>query len=178
MGNAVDVPDDGGDKDLADLIHQLEGRVVAKMVVVNGKTGDRSQMVSFDFDARDTVEVMFEGVPPVEGEEEVFTYSFPKQSENAEADLEMARDGNRKSGSNPSPETIEAALGEALRVSELERKEPTYEEFLVNYDIQFEDLSREEKLKAAKHSLDDLLDLFESMKPVKEEKGFFAKLFS
>eukprot|EP00697_Spironema_sp_BW2_P012059 gnl/Spiro4/28121_TR13919_c0_g1_i1.p1 gnl/Spiro4/28121_TR13919_c0_g1~~gnl/Spiro4/28121_TR13919_c0_g1_i1.p1 ORF type:complete len:160 (-),score=17.59 gnl/Spiro4/28121_TR13919_c0_g1_i1:293-736(-) len=147
------------------------------MFVVNGKTGDRSQMVSFDFDVRDTVEVMFEGVPPVEGEEEVFTYNFLGQSET-EADLEMARDGNRKGGSNPSTKDVEAALGEALRGSELEKTEPTYEDFLVNYDIQFEDLSPTEKLKAAKHSLDDLLDLFESYKHPEEERGFLSKLFS
>lgn len=178
MGIAVDAPDDGGNKDLADLIRQLEGRVVAKIVVVKGGNGDRSQMVSFDFDARDTVEVMFEGVPPIEGEEEVFTYRFPQESENVEADLEMAREGNRRGGSTPNSETLEAALGEALRESELEKTNPSYEDYLVNYEIQFEDLNQNEKNKAMRHDLDELLDLFESLKHTEEKKGFFSKLFS
>jgi hypothetical protein len=173
---------DGGNKELEDLIHQLSDRVVGKMIVVNGKTGERSQMVSFDFDARDSIEVMFEGVPPVEGEEEIFTYSFPKESDNAEADLEMARDGYRKGG-NSSAETLEAALGEALRESDLENREPTYEDFLINIDIHFEDLSQPEKNKAMIHDLDDLLDLYESLGYSEEEKkktkkGFFSKMFS
>lgn len=178
MGVAANTGD-GGNKELEDLIHQLTDRVVGKMVVVNGKTGERYQMASFDFDARDSIEVVFEGVPHVEGEEEVFTYSFPKESDSAEAEREMARDGYRKSGTS-SADTLEAALGEALRESDLENREPTYEDFLVNIDIHFEDLSQQEKNKAMIHDLDDLLDLFESLGYSEEEKkktkkGLFSK---
>lgn len=182
MGVAVDTTD-GGSKELADLIHQLNGRVVGKMVVVDGKTGERSQMVSFDFDERDTVEVVFEGIPPLEGEEEVFTYSFPKQFENVEAGPEMARNGYRESSGKQTPENLEAALGEALRKGELEHKAPTYEDYLVDYDVHIQDLSPQEKNKVLIHELDNLLDLYESLGFSEEEKkkknsSLFSKLFS
>jgi len=182
MGVAVNTADEGN-KELKDLIHQLNGRVVGKMVVVDGRTGERSQMVSFDFDERDTVEVVFEGIPPLEGEEEVFTYSFPKQSENVEAGPEMARNGDRESGRKQTPEYLEAALGEALRESELANKAPTFEDYLVDFSLHIEDLSQPEKNKVMVHELDNLLDLFESLGFSEEEKkkkksSLFSKWFS
>lgn len=166
--------DEGRDaREIEDLLRKLSGRVLNEIWVIDGRTSEKRLLCTYDFDIRDTVQVVFMGAG-VSNEDssgapgkEIYTFCLQKPGE--EVDTEMAAKKRTLSQQDL------ADFGEALTKSA-----PTCEDYLHNVDIQFEDLSTMEKCRVLEHDLDNLLDMFDSFGYSEEEKkpGLFGKIFS
>lgn len=166
-------PDEGdGSSEIKDLLQKLSGRVTNELWVIDGRTRERRLLCSYDFDKRDSVDIVFKADPKdLEGDDEpgTVTYSFclNDHKPGEEVDSEMA-------GKQSLSQQDLDAFGKALC-----HAEPTYRDYMDNVDIEFEDLSLAEKCKVLEHDLDILLDVFDSFgyQNKSSEPGFFGKLF-
>ena len=159
--------------EIEEFIKKLSGRVTNEIWVVDGRTGKRSLICTYDFDYRDTAEIVFiaEELPKegdCEGPGRIMYEFFIGNKPGEEVDEDMA--AKQKGVSQKDLE----AFGEALT-----KANPTCEDYLHNSDIQFEDLSRLEQCRVLEHDLDNLLDLFDSFGYSEEEKqpGLLKRMF-
>lgn len=161
--------------EIGDLLKKLSGRVVGEIWVVNGRTGEKRLFCSYDFDYRDTAEIVFmaEEIPKEDPEcdtgKVVYTFGINQMIPGEEVDTDMA--AKQKGLSQKALDDFSEALTMA---------NPTCEDYLLNVDIQFEDLSLKEKCRVLEHDLDNLLDMFDSYGYSEEEKkpGMLAKIFT
>lgn len=173
MNGANTADEDTSSQEITDLLEKLSGRVTNEIWVVDGRTGEKCLICSYDFDLRDTAEIVFkaEEIPPDDetGEPGEVTYTFCfEQKPGEEVSSEMA--GNKKISQKALEE-----FGDALRNA----VPPTCEDYLHNADIAFEDLSRFEQCRVLEHDLEVLLETFDSFGYSEEEKkpGMFARIF-
>jgi hypothetical protein len=161
--------------EIGELLKKLSGRVVGEIWVVDGRSSEKRLFCSYDFDYRDTVEIVFmaEEIPKEDPEcdtgKAVFTFGINQMIPGEEVDTDMA--AKQKGLSQKALDDFSEALTMA---------DPTCEDYLLNVDINFEDLSLKEKCRVLEHDLENLLDMFDSYGYSEEEKkpGLFARLFS
>ena len=132
------------EEEIKELFHPLAGRVGAEMWVVDGRTGERSLMLSFDFDLRDTVDVVFsnsecrvpDGSIPVE--ESSWSFNFmDKPGEEVEDEMSSS---SRRNTKGPSEDDLKDALAHTFIP-----KDPTAEDFYTVDSVSFSDLPVSEK---------------------------------
>lgn len=164
---------DPDSSEIADLLRKLSGRVIGEIWIVNGRTGEKRLMCSYDFDLRDTAEIVFmaEEIPGEDSSEEagkvVYTFCLENKP-GEEVDTDMA--AKTKEVSQKALDDFSEALTKA---------NPTCEDYLLNVDIQFTDLSTFEQCRVLEHDLENLLDMYDSFGYSEEEKtpGIFSKIF-
>ena len=172
MNGSNKTEEDTSSQEITDLLEKLNGRVTNEIWVVDGRTGEKCLICSYDFDLRDTAEIVFkaEEIPPDEETGEtgkvIYTFCF-EQKPGEEVSKEMA--GKKQVSQKALDE-----FGEALR-----KAVPTCEDYLHNADINFKDLSRFEQCRVLEHDLEVLIETFDSYGYSEEEKkpGMFAKIF-
>lgn len=175
MHNTTEASEGDGLSEIKDLMWKLSGRVKNEVYVVDGKTGERRLICSYDFDKRDMVEIIFiadpkdlEGSPEEPGKER-YTFCLNNRKPGEEVDSEMT--GNKRQAL--SHQALEAFA------DDLRKADPTYEDYLHNIDIDFNDLSHIEKCKVLEHEMDLLWDMFDSYGSQPDEKpGLLKRLFS
>lgn len=176
MNDAEKSTDSSNSLEIEDLLKKLSGRVTNEIWVVDGRTGERRLLCSYDFDFRDTAEIVFmsEEIPREDPNcdtgKVVYTFCVEQNKKpGEEVDTDMA--AKPKGMSQKALDDFSEALTMA---------NPTCEDYLHNVDIQFEDLSKMEQCRVLEHDLDNLLDMFDSYGYSEEEKkpGLFAKIFT
>lgn len=174
MNNADKTNEDSDSSEIGDLLKKLSGRVIGEIWVVEGRTGERRLMCSYDFDYRDSAEIVFmaEEIPREDPSDEtgkaVYTFCIG-QKPGEEVDTDMA--AKTKGVSQKQLDEFSEALTKA---------NPTCEDYLHNVSIQFGDLSKLEQCRVLEHDLDNLLDMYDSYGYSEKEKkpGLFKKIFS
>ncbi len=167
--------DRGEDQDdgLEQVIKILNGRVTAQVCVVNGKTQEVTPMFTFDFDNRDSVELVFkqnsESEESAEVEEESYIFGFQKQPGEEVEDLTTKRN-------QQTPESLEAAFGDALR--QVEPEKPTFDDYMKNSSVELKDLSLQDQLAVLNHDIDLMYEALGRYGHKPAKKSLFKRLFS
>lgn len=173
--NAEKTNNEPDSSEIGDLLKKLDGRVMSEIWVVNGRTGEKRLICSWDFDYRDSVEISFkaEEIPKEDPSQEVgevsYTWSVDQHLPGEEVESDMA--AKQRNMSQKALDEFSEALTKA---------NPTCEDYLHNVDIKYEDLSTYEKCRVLEHDLDNLMDMYDSYGFSEKEKqpGLFRRIFS
>lgn len=176
MNNQTNSDERSDSGEIEELLRKLSGRVACEIIVVNGRTGNRDSICSYDFDFRDSTEIVFtsEEIPKEDATDDgegpgkiVYTFCID-QKPGEEVETDMAA----------KPRNVSQKALDEFQES-LTKANPTCEDYLHNSDIQFSDLSEFEKCRVLEHDLDNLLDMFDSYGYSEAEKkpGLLKKIF-
>lgn len=168
MGVANNSESETESREIEDLLKKLTNRVSGELWVINGKTGDRTLLMSCDFDVRDSVDVVFTtDESRVSDSNESYSFNFTEKPGEEVTDV-MARK------TPPTQAAMEEAFSEVLPPAE-----PTFEDYLHNSDIDLEDLPLKEQCLVLEHQLDLVSAMLDSFGYPEKSKqpGLFSKLF-
>lgn len=165
-GFQMTISNNQGDEDILKLIQKLGGRIKGSLEVVDGVSQNRTKIVDFDFDGRDTVEVSFHDVEVEGSEPNTWAFNFTGSNDG---EGEMGRE-ERRMRREFLEETSER-LSEALREATI-----TAEEYYEDHSIKFDDLPVSEKLKVITDDYEHLLESFERV--ANPGRGSFRKIKS